>query len=106
MIDLSPADLAILLRVLRSHHPPNTTLWAFGSRVIGTARQYSDLDLAVQGDTALDWTTLAELRDALSASDLTIKVDLVDLLAVDAAFRRIIDAGKVALPIAASSDPI
>jgi predicted nucleotidyltransferase len=89
-IDLPPADRAILRQILSDHLPPDTIVSAFGSRVTGSARRYSDLDLALQGDAPLDWGILARLKDALSESDLTIKVDLVDLLAVDEAFREII----------------
>jgi hypothetical protein len=54
--------------------------------------------LAIQGDAPLDWGIFARLKNALSESDLTIKVDLVDLLAVDKAFREIIETGMVRLP--------
>jgi predicted nucleotidyltransferase len=97
-IDLQPADLAILQPILRDHLPPATSVWVFGSRVTGSARCYSDLDLALQGDSPLDTDLLARLKDALSESDLTIKVDLVDLLAVDTAFREIIKSEMVRLP--------
>jgi predicted nucleotidyltransferase len=97
-IDLPPADLEILRQVLRDHLPPSTSMWVFGSRVTGSARRYSDLDLALQGDAPLDWGILARLKDALSESDLTMKVDLVDLLAVDEAFRKIIESNMVRLP--------
>jgi uncharacterized protein len=97
-IDLSPADLAILRQVLHDHLPSGTSAWAFGSRVTGAARRYSDLDLALRADAPLDWDVLARLGDALSESDLTIKVDLVDLLAVDTSFRRIIEGEMVPAP--------
>ncbi len=100
MTKLPPADLAILLQVLRDHLPPNTSAWAFGSRVTETARPYSDLDLALKGDAPLDWRAMARLKDALSESDLTIKVDVVDLLAVDKAFREIIESQMVQLGLA------
>jgi predicted nucleotidyltransferase len=98
-IDLPPADLAILRQVLRDHVPPGTGVWVFGSRVTGAARRYSDLDLALQGDAPLVWGMLARLKDALSESNLTIKVDVVDLLAADAAFRQIIESEMVPLPL-------
>jgi predicted nucleotidyltransferase len=99
VIDLPRADLAILLGVLRDHLPPDTEVWAFGSRTTGEARRYSDLDLAVQGGTMLNADRLGRLRDALSESDLTIKVDVVDLRAVDPAFRRIIEDQMVPLSL-------
>ena len=87
-IDLRQEDLAILRAVLRAHLPSDISIWVFGSRATGVARQYSDIDLALEGKepVALDW--LAQLRDALSESDLTIKADLLDLRVVDPAFRR------------------
>jgi predicted nucleotidyltransferase len=97
-IDLPPPDLTILRQVLRDHLPPRASVWVFGSRVTGSARRYSDLDLALQDDAPLDWGILAQLKDALSESDLTVKVDLVDLLAVDKAFREFIKNQMVHLP--------
>lgn len=99
VIDLPRADLAILLGVLRDHLPPDTEVWAFGSRTTGEARRYSDLDLAVQGGAMLNADLLGRLRDALSEFDLTIKVDVVDLRAVDPAFRRIIEDQMVPLSL-------
>jgi predicted nucleotidyltransferase len=96
-IDLAPADLGILRQVLRDYLPSNISVSIFGSRVTGAARRYSDLDVALQGDAPLDWGMLARVKDALSESDLTVKVDLVDLLVVDDAFRRIIEGEMVAL---------
>jgi predicted nucleotidyltransferase len=87
-IDLVEADRTILLNLLRAHLPAGTKVWVFGSRANGTARRYSDLDLALEGDAVL---SLDRLDDALSESDLTIKVDLVDLRAVDPAFRQVIE---------------
>jgi uncharacterized protein len=66
-------------------------VWVFGSRAIGRARQYSDVDLALEGEKPLDLDLLGRLRDAFSESDLTITVDVLDLRAVDPAFRQIIE---------------
>ncbi|HEY4173078.1 MAG TPA: nucleotidyltransferase domain-containing protein [Rhodopila sp.] len=52
-IDLSQDGLAIVQAVLRAHLPPATLAWVFGSRATGTARRYSDLDLAVEADKPL-----------------------------------------------------
>jgi predicted nucleotidyltransferase len=98
-IDLRQEDLAILLAVLRANLSADTDVFVFGSRATGAARRYSDVDLALRGDKPLDGETLGRLREALSASDLTIKVDLVDLRAVDPSFRKIIESEMVALPV-------
>lgn len=102
-IDLPRQDLAILQTILRAFLPPDTAAWAFGSRATGTARRYSDLDLALRSVTPLSLDALGRLQDALSESDLTIKVDLVDLAAVDPAFLRRIEPEMIALPLRAET---
>jgi type I restriction enzyme S subunit len=96
-IDLPQADLAILKPLLRAGLPPDTSVWVFGSRATGAARRYSDLDLALAGNAPLDLGMLGRLGEVLAESDLTIKVDLVDLLTVDPNFRRRIEAEMVPL---------
>jgi predicted nucleotidyltransferase len=96
-IDLPEADRTILLSLLRTHLPEGMRVWVFGSRANGTARRYSDLDLALEGETELTPDLLASLADALSESDLTMKVDLLDLRTIDRSFRRLIEGGMVPL---------
>lgn len=90
-IDLPREDLVILQKILVDYLPPSSRIWAFGSRTNGSARRYSDLDLAVEDNEPMDPVMLSRLRDALSESDLTIKVDVIDLRTTDPAFRRIIE---------------
>jgi predicted nucleotidyltransferase len=96
-IDLLPADRGILRDVLAACLPCGVAVWAFGSRVAGTARRYSDLDLALEGAEPLAPGVLRGLEEALSESDLTIKVDVVDLRRVDPTFRRMIEPEMVPL---------
>jgi predicted nucleotidyltransferase len=102
-IDLPQADRTILLTLLRAHLPLGTQVWVFGSRVNGSARRYSDLDLALEGSSPLTFDLIGRLSEALSESDLTIKVDLVDLRVIDPAFRRQIEAEIVPLDHATES---
>ena len=46
MLNLSDDQLS-LLRHLLSSHVPDVKVWAFGSRVKGTAKAWSDLDLSL-----------------------------------------------------------
>jgi len=39
-----------MVRDILHRSVPNRSVWAFGSRVTGKARRYSDLDLVVMGD--------------------------------------------------------
>jgi len=91
MIDLEPRHLELVRQILAAHLP-GVEVRAFGSRVRGTARRFSDLDLAVCSDGPLPADRLEALRDAFSASDLPILVDVLDWHAVSPAFRAVIDA--------------
>jgi hypothetical protein len=52
------------------HRPaPQFTVWALGSRVVGKARRYSDLDLAIITSTPFTLTSRAALAEAFSESD-------------------------------------
>nr|WP_269110943.1 nucleotidyltransferase domain-containing protein [Acetobacter senegalensis] len=69
---------------------PDREVRAFGSRVTGKAKPFSDLDLAIMGDEPLPLETRAWLEEAFSESDLRWKVDVLDWLQVDDDFRSII----------------
>jgi type I restriction enzyme S subunit len=96
-IDLSQPELTIVRDILRTHLPAGTRAWVFGSRATATARHFSDLDLALEGERPLDFSVLGEVSEALSESDLPYKVDVIDLRSVDPTFRAIIEASMIAL---------
>lgn len=89
MLDLSPEQLRLTREILRSS-VPGLPVWAFGSRVTGNARKYSDLDLAVGGDKPLPLAVLAELEDGFSESDLGFRVDVVDWASASEEFKAAI----------------
>lgn len=93
-IDVRPDQWQIVCRILQ-RHVPGYAVWAFGSRATGTAKPYSDLDLAVIGDRPLPLSVRAALAEAFSQSELPWKVDIVDWATADDAFRRIIDDSKI-----------
>ena len=88
-IDLTPEHLKIVQDVLRQHVPDKEVL-AFGSRVTWTAREYSDLDLAIMGNEPIPLDTSSALEEAFSESDLPFKVDLIDWAQTSETFRNII----------------
>ena len=90
MIDLEAKYLDLVRRVLEAQ-VPEVEVRAFGSRVNGKARRFSDLDLALVGEKAIDLRRLEELRDAFSESDLPMKVDVLDWHAISDSFRKVID---------------
>lgn len=89
MIDLAPEQLAIVRRLLAAH-VPECEVRAFGSRVTGKAKPYSDLDIALLGPARLPIGRLAALREAFEESELSIRVDVLDWHAISAAFRGVI----------------
>jgi len=93
-IDLSASDLVIIRDILR-RHVAGLQVWAFGSRVSGRARQFSDLDLCIVGEKPLPPAVAAALAEDFSNSDLPFKVDLVDWITASPTFRDIILSRKV-----------
>lgn len=90
MIDLEPCHLELVIRLLRERIPAGYEVRAYGSRVTGGARRFSDLDLAVVGQNPLDSKTLESLKDAFSESDLPILVDIRDWATVSPGFREMV----------------
>jgi predicted nucleotidyltransferase len=95
-LDLSEEDRREVLKILQAQIP-KLPVWAFGSRVQGTARAYSDLDLAVITQEPLSMAAMADLKNAFDESDLVFKVDLVDWATTSENFRKIIKKTKVVL---------
>lgn len=91
MIDLKPHHLDEVKQIL-VEHVPGCEVRAFGSRAKWTAREYSDLDLAVVGDGLLDWRILGKVQDAFEESDLPITVDLLEWYSTAESFRRLIES--------------
>jgi type I restriction enzyme S subunit len=88
-IDIS-AEQWIIVRDILQQHVADYEVWAFGSRVKGTAKPYSDLDLAIITDSPLPLEVSARLSEAFSESDLPWKVDVVDWSSISEAFKAVI----------------
>lgn len=93
-LDMRPEHLAIVCGIL-AKHAAGHEVWAFGSRARGTAKRYSDLDLAIITAKPLDLIQGATLADAFDESDLPWRVDLTDWATTDPGFRRIIERDRV-----------
>lgn len=91
---LTEQELQIVKTILQKC-VPNYPVWAFGSRVKGNAKTYSDLDLAIITEAPLTFSERADLQEAFSESDLIWKVDIVDWATTSKNFRDIIQAQYV-----------
>ncbi len=95
-VDLRPDHWAIVRSALR-RHVPDREVFAFGSRATWTAKEYSDLDLAIMGEEPLSLRAISALDEALGESDLPFKVDIVEWARIDEGFRGIIRGHGVAV---------
>lgn len=94
-IDLKDAHLMIIREGLEKFLP-GTKAWAYGSRVKGTARRTSDLDMVVFATPDLR-ARVADLHEFFEESDLPMPVDLHVWHELPADFHRQIEAQYVAL---------
>jgi predicted nucleotidyltransferase len=100
--DISTEQFSIVRDILRRHLPAGALVWAFGSRVTGRTKPFSDLDLLVDAGHALTLDQSAELAEAFDESDLPFKVDIVDQHRAGASFRAAIAKdGLLAIDFAA-----
>lgn len=95
-LDVMPAHWRIVQEILH-RHVPDDEVWAFGSRVRGTARAYSDLDLAIIRPAPVPLGVLAALREDFVESELPWKVDVLDWASTSEAFRAVIEREHVPL---------
>ncbi|MBP1774788.1 MAG: putative nucleotidyltransferase [candidate division NC10 bacterium] len=90
MLDIEPRHLAEVRRILKLH-AGGLEVRAFGSRVRGGAKPYSDLDLAVMTTDPLPIQVKVRLESALAESDLPFKVDVLYWDETSDTFHRLIE---------------
>ena len=93
-IRIEPRHWEIVASILR-RHIPDRDVWAFGSRVSGRVKPYSDLDLIVAGREPLTLSTLAAITTDFEDSSLPFKVDVVDWVLTSSSFRKAIEGARV-----------
>ena len=103
IIDLRPDHWEIVLEILQ-RRLPSRHVFAFGSRATWTAKDYSDLDLAIMGEQPVPLSVLSALNEEFVESDLPFRVDIVDFASLDDNFRAIIQQHGV--PVQSPRDVI
>lgn len=96
MLDLSREYLEMVKTILAQYFP-ECEVRAYGSRVTGNARKYSDLDISIVGEGKLDRRHLMDLRNAFDESDLPIRVDIHDWHNTSPSFQEIIEQRYVVI---------
>ena len=90
MIDIKTDHFATVKQILAEYFP-ECEVRAFGSRVTKTAKSYSDLDLAVVGQNALDSDRFRHLKEAFEESNLPFRVDVLDWNLISESFHEVIE---------------
>lgn len=99
-LDLRPEWLSIIQQIL-AIHLSEAEVFAYGSRVSGTAHDGSDLDLVARNphNPLVPVANLGEVRDVFSESNLPILVDIQDWARIPDSFREEIErTGVVIFP--------
>ena len=97
-LDLAPSHLAELCELL-TRHVPDAAVWAFGSRVNGSAHEGSDLDLVLRNtqEPTLPVAGMTALQEALQASGLPMLMEAHDWSQLPASFHAAIERGYVVI---------
>lgn len=89
MIDIRREHLEVVKEILYAH-VPDCEVWAFGSRIQGNAKAYSDLDIVVVGERKIESKRFYSLKEAFEDSELPMRVDVLDWQAISESFRNVI----------------
>lgn len=87
---LREKDLVIVRNILDKYFP-DQTIWIFGSRVTGSYKEFSDLDIAILSENEVNQKTLAIAKEEFVDSNIPISVDLVDYNLTSGPLREAID---------------
>ncbi|MBF0626616.1 MAG: nucleotidyltransferase domain-containing protein [Magnetococcales bacterium] len=103
LLDIAPQEAALLHGLLQ-RYLPDVSVWAYGSRVKGSARRYSDLDLVVFA-TPEQRDRVVEFREAADESNLPFLLDVLIWEQLPEAFHRTIEARHVMIQDAKGGGP-
>jgi len=97
MIDIKERHLTMVKKIIQQLIP-GIPVWIFGSRVKGTAKPYSDLDLVIVGPQQIPQQLYYQIKDAMEESDLPYRVDVLDWYRISPEFREVIQKNHVVFP--------
>lgn len=89
-LHVDPSYLETVKEILKKYGIDKET-YAFGSRVRGDHRQYSDLDLLLKRSSPLETRILVQLKNDFESSNLPITVDFIEWCKITEDFRKNIE---------------
>lgn len=98
-LNIQSQHLLIVRSILKHYLPSDAQIWVYGSRAKKNARQFSDLDLAIEASKPLSIHTLADLASAFEESDLPYKVDIIDWQTISDSFKNGVISQRILLSI-------
>lgn len=99
MIDVSLSELTIIKKILNKQ-VPTCEVRVFGSRVKGSKKKYSDLDLAIVCPTKIPREKMHQIKAEFEESELPFRVDILDWQALSKSFQAAIEDQYEILPLA------
>lgn len=87
MISIEQRHFLVIKEILQKYLP-DTEVRAFGSRISGKAKKYSDLDLVIMGKTKIESKVLIKLKDEFQESDIPFRVDILDWHGISDEFKQ------------------
>ena len=89
-------DLEAIIKILTGFSTLKKAV-LFGSRAKGTAKRFSDLDLAIDIGTPLSLALISKISDEFEESILPYKVDLIDWQTTSDEFKKMVEKDKVVI---------
>lgn len=69
--------------------PQKDKVFIFGSRAIGNARKFSDVDIGVKSDKQINLLLLSDIKEAFEESNIPYTIDVVDFSNIAGTFREV-----------------
>jgi predicted nucleotidyltransferase len=97
-LDLNRDELGMVQQILKKYIP-SEEVRAFGSRVNGTAKKYSSLDLMVMSKIPLTLQQSEKLMKAFDELNLPFSIELLDWSVSSDRFRKILKDKGLSQPL-------
>lgn len=90
MIDIADDTRKMLNAVFDKYLPP-CEIRVFGSRIKGTAKNYSDLDIAIVANEVIERRLFQKLKEEIMELPISFRVDILDWHKISPEFQKIIE---------------